>query len=341
MTAIIHRDADVALSPLEQRRIAILGYGSQGRAQALNLRDGGFSVIVAELPDADNHRQAAADGFRPVSAAEAVEQSDVIAVLLPDEIAPEVFRDAIRGGLSPGDVLIFAHGFNIRYGLIDPPEGVAAVLVAPMGPGSLVREKFQRGGGVPCLIAAADDAQAAKPLALAYAKAIGSTRAGAIESTFAEETETDLFAEQAVLCGGINALVLAAFETLVEAGYQPEIAYTAAVHEIKQTVDLLQQLGPAGMGGAISNTAEYGDLTRGPRIIDESVKARMKDVLTDIQSGAFASRFIADQDGGAPEFKALRAESETHAIESTGRELRALFAWKQQDEDYVDGSAAR
>ncbi|NLF07190.1 MAG: ketol-acid reductoisomerase [Pirellulaceae bacterium] len=322
MTAIIHRDADVALSPLEQRRIAILGYGSQGRAQALNLRDGGFSVIVAELPDADNHRQAAADGFRPVSAAEAVEQSDVIAVLLPDEIAPEVFRDAIRGGLSPGDVLIFAHGFNVRYGLIDPPEGVAAVLVAPMGPGSLVREKFQRGGGVPCLIAAAEGAQAAKPLALAYAKAIGATRAGAIESTFAEETETDLFAEQAVLCGGINALVLAAFDTLVEAGYQPEIAYNATVHEIKQTVDLLQQLGPAGMGGAISNTAEYGDLTRGPRIIDKRVKTEMRRILDEIRDGRFAREWIDECRSGGARFEQLRRKRQSHPIEEIGRRMR-------------------
>ena len=326
MPAVIHRDNEVVLSPLENRTIAVLGYGSQGHAHALNLRDSGLRAVVAELPDSENHRRAVADGFQPVSVATAVVQCDVIAVLLPDEVVPEVFRREIRDHLTPGKTLVFAHGFNVRYNLIDVPEGVSTVLVAPMGPGGLVREKYMQGGGVPCLIATADDASDAKPIALAYAKGIGCTRAGAIESTFAEETETDLFAEQAVLCGGINALILAAFETLVEAGYQEEIAYTATVHEIKQTVDLIQRLGPAGMRQAISNTAEYGDLTRGPRIIDEHVKSELRRILDEIRDGRFAREWTDENRAGGKQFEELRRQRQSHSIEAVGRRMRKLIS---------------
>lgn len=334
MPAVIHRDNEVVLSPLENRTIAVLGYGSQGHAHALNLRDSGLRLVVAELPDSDNHRRAVANGFQPVSIAEAVERSEIVAVMLPDEIVPEVFRREIRDHLTPGKTLVFAHGFNIRYNLIDVPEGVSAVLVAPMGPGGLVREKYLQGGGVPCLIATSDTAASdAKSIALAYAKGIGCTRAGAIESTFAEETETDLFAEQAVLCGGINALILAAFETMVEAGYQEEIAYTATVHEIKQTVDLIQRLGPAGMGRAISNTAEYGDLMRGPRIIDERVKTELRRILDEVRDGRFAREWTDENRTGGEHFEELRRQRQNHAIEAAGRRMRKLLS----NDDSKDG----
>ncbi len=327
MPAIIHQDNDADLSLLENKTIAVLGYGSQGHAHAQNLRESGLRVIVAELPETDNHRQAVADGFQPVSAAEAVEQSDVVAVLLPDEVVPEVFRAEIRDHLTPGDVLIFAHGFNVRYGLIDVPEGVSTVLVAPLGPGRLVREKYVRGEGVPCLIATAEGAgRDAMAVGLAYAKGIGCTRAGAIETTFAEETETDLFGEQVVLCGGLSALIQASFETLTEAGYQEEIAYIVSVHEVKQIVDLIYQGGLDHMRRSISNTAEYGDYTRGPRIVTGQTKAEMRRILDEIRDGRFAREWADENRAGADDFENMRRRQQTHSMEEIGRRLRKLIS---------------
>ena len=327
MPAIIHQDSDADLLLLENKTIAVLGYGSQGHAHAQNLRESGLRVVVAELPETDNHRQAVADGFQPVSAAEAVEQSDVAAVLLPDEAVPEVFRAEIRNHLTPDDVLVFAHGFNVRYGLIDVPEGVSTVLVAPLGPGRLVREKYVRGEGVPCLIATAEGAGAeAMGISLAYAKGIGCTRAGAIETTFAEETETDLFGEQVVLCGGLSALIQAGFETLAEAGYQEEIAYIVSVHEVQQIVDLIYQGGLDHMRRSISNTAEYGDYTRGPRIVTGQTKAEMRRILDEIRDGRFAREWADENRAGAADFKEMRRRQQTHSMEEIGRRLRKLIS---------------
>jgi len=325
MPAIIHQDNDADLSLLENKTIAVLGYGAQGHAHAQNLRQSGLRVIVAELPETDNHRRAVADGFQPISVAEAVRQSEVVAVLLPDEVQPEVFRAEIRDHLSPGDVLVFAHGFNVRFGLLDVPEGVSAILVAPLGPGRLLREKFVRGEGVPCLIALAEGAGAeAIAIGLAYAKGIGCTRAGAIETTFAEETETDLFGEQVVLCGGLSALIQAGFETLVEAGYQPEIAYIVSVHEVKQIVDLIYQGGLSHMRRSVSNTAEYGDYTRGRRIVTDQTKAEMRRILAEIRDGRFAREWVAENRAGAANFEEMRQREQTHSIEQIGRRLRKL-----------------
>lgn len=327
MPAIIHQDNDADLSLLENKTIAVLGYGSQGHAHAQNLRESGLRVVVAELPETDNHRQAVADGFQPVSVSEAVEQSDVAAVLLPDEAVPEVFLAEIRNHLTPDDVLVFAHGFNVRYGLIDVPEGVSTVLVAPLGPGRLVREKYVRGEGVPCLIATPEGAGAeAMGIGLAYAKGIGCTRAGAIETTFAEETETDLFGEQVVLCGGLSALIQAGFETLAEAGYQEEIAYIVSVHEVKQIVDLIYQGGLDHMRRSISNTAEYGDYTRGPRIVTGQTKAEMRRILDEIRDGRFAREWADENRAGAADFKEMRRRQQTHQMEEIGRRLRKLIS---------------
>ena len=328
MPAIIHQDNDADLSLLENKTIAVLGYGSQGHAHAQNLRESGLRVIVAELPETDNHRQAVADGFQPISVAKAVEQSDVVAVLLPDEVVPEVFRAEIHDHLTPGDVLVFAHGFNVRYGLIDVPEGVSTVLVAPLGPGRLVREKYVRGEGVPCLIATAEGAgRDAMAVGLAYARGIGCTRAGAIETTFAEETETDLFGEQVVLCGGLSALIQAGFETLVESGYQEEIAYLVSVHEVKQIVDLIYEGGLAQMHRSISNTAEYGDYTRGPRLVTGQTKAEMRRILDEIRDGRFAREWADENRAGAPNFEKMRDRQQAHQMEEIGRRLRKLMPW--------------
>ena len=321
MSAVIHRETD--LSPLEGKTLSVLGYGSQGRAHANNLRDSGLRTIVAELPKTDNHRRALADGFQPVALTEAVEQGDVLAVLLPDEAVPEIFRAEMRDRLSPDKTLVFAHGFNIHYGLIDVPDHVAAVLVAPLGPGPLVREKYVRGEGVPCLIATAENAEPNdKSLALAYAAGIGCTRAGAIETTFAEETETDLFSEQAVICGGLSALIQATFETLVEAGYQEEIAYVVSVQEVKQVVDIIDRGGLAYMRRSISNTAEYGDYTRGPRIVNAAAKAEMRRILDEIRSGRFAREWAEENRTGAKNLEAMRRRREKHTIEDVGRRVR-------------------
>lgn len=328
MPAKIYYDQDADLSLLRGKTVAIIGYGSQGHAHAQNLRDSGVRVIVAELPGTANYKLAVEHGFQPLSAEEATKQADIVTILLPDEIQPDVFRASIRPHLRPGNVIVCSHGFNVHYGQFDIPDGVAAVLVAPKGPGHLVRSEFVKGGGVPCLVAnGPNGTEETFKLALAYAKGIGGTRAGVIETTFAEETETDLFGEQVVLCGGVSELICAAFETLVEAGYQPELAYFECMHELKLIVDLMYQGGLSYMRYSISNTAEYGDYTRGPRIITQQTRAEMKKILAEIQSGAFAKEWILENKANAPMFKALRKKARSHMIEEVGRKLRKMMKW--------------
>ena len=341
--AEMYYDADADSSVIADRKVAIIGYGSQGHAHALNLRDSGVDVRVG-LPETSASRaKAEAEGLRVVTPAQACAEANVIMVLTPDHVQRLVYAEAIEPNLDPGDALFFSHGFNIRFGYITPPEGVDVAMVAPKGPGHLVRREYSDGRGVPVLVAVEADATGgAWPLALAYARAIGGLRAGGIRTTFTEETETDLFGEQAVLCGGVSRLVQQGFEVLTEAGYQPEVAYFECLHELKLIVDLMYEGGIAKQRWSVSDTAEYGDYVSGPRVVDESVKARMQDVLADIKDGTFAARFIADQDAGAPEFTRLRAEGEQHPIEATGRQLRGLMAWvKSSDGDYVEGTAAR
>ncbi len=336
-------DDDADLSIIQNRSVAIIGYGSQGHAHALSLRDSGVDVRVGLREGSASIAKAEAEGLRVVPVAQAVEEADLVMILAPDQVQRKVYAEEIEPNLVPGDALFFAHGFNIRFGYITAPEGVDVCMVAPKGPGHLVRREYAAGRGVPVIVAVEKDATGnAWPLTLSYAKAIGGLRAGGIKTTFTEECETDLFGEQAVLCGGASALVMAGFETLVEAGYQPEVAYFECLHELKLIVDLMYEGGIAKQRWSVSDTAEYGDYVSGPRVIDASVKARMKDVLADVQSGAFAKRFIDDQDAGAPEFKKFRAEGEKHPIEATGRELRKLMTWvKSNDSDYKEGSAAR
>jgi ketol-acid reductoisomerase len=328
MPAKIYYDKDADLSVLKDKTIAILGYGSQGHAQAQNLRDSGCTVIVAELPGTANYELAVKHKFQPLATPEAVKKADIVTILLPDEIQADVFRAQIRDNLAPGNVILASHGFNVHFGQFEVPKGVATVMVAPKGPGHLVRAEFTRGAGVPCLIALGEGAgDEARRIALAYAKGIGGTRAGVIETTFAEETETDLFGEQAVLCGGVSALVKAAYETLVEAGYQPEMAYFECMHELKLIVDLFYQGGLNYMRYSVSNTAEYGDYTRGPRIITEQTKTEMKKILEEIQTGQFAKEWILENKANAPGFKALRRRERQHPIEEVGRRLRRLMPW--------------
>ncbi|MDQ7992681.1 MAG: ketol-acid reductoisomerase [Propionicimonas sp.] len=336
-------DADADLSVIQGRQVAVIGYGSQGHAHALSLRDSGVDVRVGLREGSASWAKAEAEGLRVVPVAQAVEEADLIMVLAPDQHQRHIYAESIEPNLVAGDALFFAHGFNIRFGYIQPPAGVDVCMVAPKGPGHLVRREYSEGRGVPVIVAVeTDESGHAWDLALSYAKAIGGLRAGGIRTTFTEETETDLFGEQAVLCGGMSALVEAGFEVLTEAGYQPEVAYFECLHELKLIVDLMYEGGIAKQRWSVSDTAEYGDYVSGPRVIDASVKERMKDVLADIQSGAFAKRFIDDQDAGAPEFKALRAAGEAHPIEATGRKLRGLMAWvKSHDDDYVEGTAAR
>ncbi|MBC7639708.1 MAG: ketol-acid reductoisomerase, partial [Rhodoferax sp.] len=337
----MYYDADADPSVIADRKVAIIGYGSQGHAHALNLRDSGVDVRVG-LPETSASRaKAEAEGLRVVTPAQACAEANVIMVLTPDHVQRLVYAEAIEPNLQPGDALFFSHGFNIRFGYITAPDGVDVAMVAPKGPGHLVRREYTDGRGVPVLVAVEADATGgAWPLALAYARAIGGLRAGGIRTTFTEETETDLFGEQAVLCGGVSRLVQQGFEVLTEAGYQPEVAYFECLHELKLIVDLMYEGGIAKQRWSVSDTAEYGDYVSGPRVVDESVKARMQDVLSDIKDGTFAARFIADQDAGGPEFTRLRAEGEQHPIEATGRQLRALMAWvKSSDGDYVEGTA--
>ncbi|GAC1511748.1 MAG: ketol-acid reductoisomerase [Pseudarthrobacter sp.] len=341
MTEMFYDD-DADLSIIQGRKVAIVGYGSQGHAHALNLRDSGVEVVIALKEGSSSIAKAQDAGFTVKTVADAAEWADVIMILAPDQHQRAIFNDSIKDKLTPGKALAFAHGFNIRFGYIKAPEGVDVILVAPKAPGHTVRREFEAGRGIPDIIAVEQDASgSAWDLAKSYAKAIGGTRAGVIKTTFTEETETDLFGEQAVLCGGVSQLVQYGFETLTEAGYQPQIAYFEVLHELKLIVDLMWEGGIAKQRWSVSDTAEYGDYVSGPRVITPEVKENMKAVLADIQSGAFAKRFIEDQDNGAPEFKALRAKAEQHPIEEVGRELRSLFAWQQQDADYVEGSAAR
>jgi ketol-acid reductoisomerase len=341
--ATLFYDNDADLSIIQHRVVAVLGYGSQGHAHALSLRDSGVDVRVGLAEGSKSRAKAEAEGLRVVDPATACAEADLIMVLVPDPAQRALYAEAIAPNLQAGDALFFAHGFNIRFGYIQPPADVDVCMVAPKGPGHLVRREYEAGRGVPAIVAVEQDATGqAWPLALSYAKAIGSLRAGGIKTTFTEETETDLFGEQAVLCGGASQLVMYGFETLVEAGYQPEVAYFECLHELKLIVDLMYEGGIAKQRWSVSDTAEYGDYVSGPRVIEPGVKENMKAVLADIQSGAFAKRFIDDQDAGAPEFKALRAKGEQHPIEGTGRELRKLMSWVEAgDDDYTEGTAAR
>ncbi|MGF3054126.1 ketol-acid reductoisomerase [Microbacterium sp. YY-03] len=341
MTELIY-DADADLSLIQSKKVAIVGYGSQGHAHAQNLRDSGVEVVIALKDGSKSIAKAQEEGFEVKNVADATAWADVIMILAPDQHQRSIYNDSIKPNLTAGKALAFAHGFNIRFGYIEAPEGVDVILIAPKAPGHTVRREYVAGRGIPDIVAVEKDASGkAWDLAFSYAKAIGGTRAGVIKTTFTEETETDLFGEQAVLCGGVSQLVQYGFETLTEAGYQPQIAYFEVLHELKLIVDLMWEGGIAKQRWSISDTAEYGDYVSGPRVIDARVKENMKAVLTDIQTGAFAKRFIEDQDNGAVEFQALREKAAQHPIEATGRDLRALFAWKQQDADYVEGSAAR
>ncbi len=333
MSAKIYYDADADLKALEGKTVAIIGYGSQGHAHAQNLRDSGVNVVVGQRPGGANYDLAKSHGFEPVSAAEAAKQGDVINILLPDEVQAEVYKNDIAPNLESGNVLMCSHGFNIHFGLIEPPKGIDLLLVAPKGPGHLVRSEFEAGGGVPCLIALGDGASDDTfKIGMAYAKGLGGTRGGVIQTSFAEETETDLFGEQAVLCGGVSELVKAGFETLVEAGYQPEMAYFECLHEVKLIVDLLYQGGLSYMRYSVSNTAEYGDYKSGPRVVTPETKAEMKRILDDIQSGRFARDWMLENKAGAPSFKATRRNEQRHEIEIVGKKLRKLMSWIDEKE---------
>jgi ketol-acid reductoisomerase len=336
-------DDDADLSLIQGKNVAVLGYGSQGHAHSLSLRVSGVDVRIG-LPEGSKSRaKAEAEGLRVLTPAEAVEEADVIVILAPDHKQRQLYKESVEPNITPGDTLVFGHGFNIRFGYITPPEGVDVFMVAPKGPGHLVRREYVDGRGVPVLVAVEKDYSGkAWDLALSYAKAIGGLRAGGIKTTFTEETETDLFGEQAVLCGGASQLVMYGFEVLTEAGYQPEVAYFECLHELKLIVDLMYEGGIAKQRWSVSDTAEYGDYVSGPRVVDEHVKENMKQILAEIKGGSFAQRFIDDQDAGGPEFKALRAKGEQHPIEQTGRELRKLMAWvKSHDDDYTEGTATR
>ncbi|HTL23840.1 MAG TPA: ketol-acid reductoisomerase [Mycobacteriales bacterium] len=330
--AEVFYDDDADLSLIQGKKVAVLGYGSQGHAHALSLRDSGVDVRVG-LPEGSKSRaKAEAEGLRVVTPAEASAEADVIMILAPDTVQRKLYAEDVEPHLTDGKALLFGHGLNIRFGLITPPPGVDVAMVAPKGPGHLVRRQFVDGKGVPCLIAVEQDATGtAQALALSWAKGIGGTRAGVIKTTFTEETETDLFGEQAVLCGGASALVQAGFETLIEAGYQPEVAYFECLHELKLIVDLMYEGGLAKMRWSVSDTAEFGDYVTGPRIITEQTKAEMKKVLAEIQDGTFTKRLIADDEAGGPELAAFRDKAAQHPIEVVGAKLRPMMAWIEKD----------
>ena len=321
-------DNDADLGKLDGKTVAILGYGSQGHAHALNLKDSGVSVVVGLRPDSDSVAKAQADGLEVASVADATSHGDVVMVLLSDERQHDIWESEIRDGIAPGNLLLFAHGFAITYDQVDPGPGVDVGMVAPKGPGHLVRRQFVEGNGVPGLMAIhQDESGDAHDLVLAYAKGIGCTRGGVIETTFKDETETDLFGEQAVLCGGVTELVRAGYETLTDAGYDPRLAYFECLHELKLIVDLMYEKGISGMRYSISNTAEYGDLTRGKRVIGEPTRQAMKDVLAEIQSGDFAREWIAENQAGQENFKRMREEQADHQVEREGRQLRSMMDW--------------
>ncbi|KSW28274.1 ketol-acid reductoisomerase [Cellulomonas sp. B6] len=336
-------DDDADLSVIQSKKVAVIGYGSQGHAHSLNLRDSGVDVTVGLREGSASRAKAENEGLAVASVADAVAGADVVVILAPDQVQRIVYREEIEPNLKDGAALVFGHGFNIRFGYIKPAANHDVLMVAPKGPGHLVRREYVDGRGVPVIVAVEQDASGgAWALALSYAKAIGGLRAAGIKTTFTEETETDLFGEQAVLCGGVSQLIQYGFETLTEAGYQPEVAYFEVLHELKLIVDLIFEGGITKQRWSVSDTAEYGDYVSGPRVITPDVKANMQAVLADIQNGAFAERFITDQDAGAPEFQALREKGQNHPIEPVGRELRKLFAWvKPSDSDYTEGSAAR
>ncbi len=326
--ARMYYDADANLDLLAGKTVAIIGYGSQGHAHALNLKDSGVNVIVGLYPGSKSAIKAKEDGLTVYSVAEASEKADWVMILLPDEVQKVVYKNEIEPHLSTGKVLLFAHGFNIHFAQVVPPGDVDVVMVAPKGPGHLVRRTYTQGEGVPALFAVYQDATGqARDRAMAYAKGIGGTRAGILETTFREETETDLFGEQVVLCGGLSALIKAGFETLVEAGYQPELAYFECLHEVKLIVDLIVEGGLAKMRDSISNTAEYGDLTRGPRIITDQTRVEMRKILSEIQTGQFAREFVLENQAGKPGFTAMRRREAEHPIEEVGKDLRAMFSW--------------
>jgi ketol-acid reductoisomerase len=321
-------DDDADLSLLDRKTVAIIGFGSQGHAHALNLKDSGISVLVGLREGSDSVQQARDGGLEVLPVAEASSRADVVMMLVPDELHHDVWEQEVRDGIAEGNLLLFGHGFSIHYGEVDPPAGVDVALVAPKGPGHLVRRQFTEGSGVPGLVAVQQDASGnALALALAYAKGIGCTRGGVIETTFKDETETDLFGEQAVLCGGASELVQAGFETLVEAGYDPRMAYFECLHELKLIVDLMYEKGLAGMRYSISNTAEYGDYTRGKRVITEQTRESMRQILQEIQSGDFAREWIAENRAGQESFQRMRAEQAGTQIEQTGKELRSMMDW--------------
>ncbi len=330
--AKVYHDKDANLDILKDKKIAIIGYGIQGRGQALNLRDSGLNIIVSELEGTENYKKAIEDNFKPVAAEVAAKEADIVQILTQDHVQAKVYKKAIEPNLKQGKALVFSHGFNIHFKEILPPKEIDVFMVAPKGPGALVRQQYQEGKGVPCLVAIFQDASGnALKLALSYAKGIGGTRAGVIETTFKEETETDLFGEQAVLCGGVTELIKSGFDTLVEAGYQPEIAYFECLHELKLITDLIYKVGIQGMRKRVSDTAEYGDLTRGKKVIDDRTRKTMKEILKDVQSGKFAKEWIEENRKGRPLFNKLSKEHDKHPIEEVGRRLRKMMPWMEEE----------
>ena len=329
--AKVYHDKDANLDLLKGKKVAIIGYGIQGRGQALNLKDSGIDVIASELEGTENYKKAISDGFKPMSSADAAKEADIIQILTQDHVQAKVYKDAIEPNLKKGKSLVFSHGFNIHFKEIVPPKDIDVFMVAPKGPGALVRQQYEEGKGVPCLVAIFQNASGkALDIALAYAKAIGGTRAGVIETTYKEETETDLFGEQAVLCGGASELIKAGFDTLVEAGYQPEIAYFECLHELKLITDLVYKYGITGMRKRVSDTAEYGDVTKGKKVINENTRKVMKEMLKDIQTGKFAKEWIDENKKGRPNFTKMREEGANHPIEKIGVTLRKMMPWMEE-----------
>jgi len=326
--AKIYYDQDADFNAIKGRTIAIIGYGIQGRGQALNLKDSGLNVIVGQREGSPNYQKAIDDGFKPVTAETAAQQADIIQILTQDHLQADVYEKSVKPHLKEGKSIVFSHGFNIHFGQIQPPDNIDVWMIAPKGPGSLVRRQYEEGRGVPCLVAIHQDASGhALADALAYAKGLGGTRAGVFETTFKEETETDLFGEQVVLCGGTSALIRAGYETLVEAGYSPEMAYFECLHELKLIVDLIHEGGIVGMRKRVSDTAEYGDFSRGPRIVNEETKKEMKTILKEIQDGEFAKEWINENKNGRPNFTKMREAGKNHDIEKIGAKLRSMMSW--------------